>query len=253
MKKVLAFDIDETLNVAKTPMTTEMAETLAECMDYFQVCAISGQKFDQFLRQLVEPMGQAGTPERLANFHLMVAQGTQYYRFDIDKNDWELVYSHPLTDEEVAQMTAALETASKQTGNWHDNPAGEIIENRISLVAFSALGQAATPEDKYAWDPDMEKRKSIVAIAQKLAPQFEFEIGGTTTINVCRPGTNKVFGMTGLMEQLNVTKEDILYFGDMVQPGGNDYPVVQMGIDTIAVKKWQDTLFALRGILGVSK
>ena len=103
MKKVLAFDIDETLNVAKTPMTTEMAETLAECMDYFQVCAISGQKFDQFLRQLVEPMGQAGTPERLANFHLMVAQGTQYYRFDIDKNDWELVYSHPLTDEEVAQ------------------------------------------------------------------------------------------------------------------------------------------------------
>ena len=57
--------------------------------------------------------------------------------------------------------------------------------------------------------------------------------------------------MNHLMEELNVEKDDILYFGDMTQEGGNDYPVVQMGIDTIAVRNHEDTEFALKGILGV--
>ena len=51
--------------------------------------------------------------------------------------------------------------------------------------------------------------------------------------------------------ELGVKKEDILYFGDMTQPGGNDHPVVQMGIDTITVRNHEDTAFCLRGILGV--
>ena len=62
---------------------------------------------------------------------------------------------------------------------------------------------------------------------------------------------NKEFGMTHLLEELNVEKKDILYFGDMTQPGGNDYPIVKMGIDTITVRSHEDTAFALRGILGV--
>ena len=84
-----------------------------------------------------------------------------------------------------------------------------------------------------------------------MAPEFEYEIGGTTSINAFTPGMNKQFGMTHLMEELSVTKDDILYFGDMTQPGGNDYSVVEMGIDTITVRSHEDTAFALRGILGV--
>jgi hypothetical protein len=45
--------------------------------------------------------------------------------------------------------------------------------------------------------------------------------------------------------------KDVLYFGDMTQPGGNDYPVVKMGFDAITVRSHEDTAFALRGILGV--
>ena len=49
MKKVLSFDIDQTLNVAKTPITDDIADLLIGCLDHFEVCPISGQKFDQFL------------------------------------------------------------------------------------------------------------------------------------------------------------------------------------------------------------
>ena len=54
MKKVLAFDIDQTLNIAKTPIPEEIAILLTECLNYFEICPISGQKFDQFLIQIVD-------------------------------------------------------------------------------------------------------------------------------------------------------------------------------------------------------
>ena len=255
MKKVLALDVDQTLNVAKTPIPDEIADLLTQCLDHFEICPISGQKFDQFLIQIVDRLKDA-KPKQLEHLHLFVAQGTQYYRYDAKKKDWNQVYNYPLTDEQVKKITEAIETAAKELGYWEEDKlqdGDEIIENRLSQVTFSALGQKAGTKEKYAWDPDHKKREAIVKRCKELAPEFDYEIGGTTSINAITPGMNKVFGMTHLMEELNVNKEDILYFGDMTQPGGNDYPVVQMGIDTITVRSHEDTAFALRGILGLIK
>lgn len=253
MKKVLAFDIDQTLNIAKTPVPDEIADLLTECLNHFEICPISGQKFDQFCIQIVDRLVERGaTPEQLKHLHLFVAQGTQYYRYD--GKDWQQVYNFPLTNEQVAEITNALETAAKELNYWEEaklQPGDEIIENRLSQVTFSALGQKAGTEEKYAWDPDCKKREQIVEKAKVLAPSYQYEIGGTTSINAFTPGMNKQFGMTHLMEELKVTKDDILYFGDMTQPGGNDYPVVEMGINTITVRSHEDTAYALRGITSV--
>ena len=145
MKSVLSFDIDQTLNIAKTPITAEIAELLRDCLDHFEVCPISGQKFDQFLVQIVNPLLKAGaTPVQLSHLHLFVAQGTQYYRYPVetekkhyggkfilsidvekipddleyDENNWEKVYDYPLSDEDVVKITTALEQAAKDTGYW---------------------------------------------------------------------------------------------------------------------------------------
>lgn len=261
MKHILSFDIDQTLNIAKTPIPDEIANLLIECTkNGFEICPISGQKFEQFLIQIVNPMLKNGaTVENIKHLHLFVAQGTQYYKYEAsseeyDENSWEQVYNFPLSNEDVVKITTSLETAAKELGFWEEDKlkeGDEIIENRLSQVTFSALGQKAGTEEKYAWDPDCKKREKIVEKAKAIAPEFDFEIGGTTSINAFRPGTNKEFGMNHLLEELDAEKEDILYFGDMTQPGGNDYPVVKMGIKTITVHSHEDTAFALRGILGV--
>ena len=257
MKKVLAFDVDQTLNVAKMPIPDEIAELLVKCLDHYEICPISGQKYEQFLIQIVDRLVETGaTPEQLSHLHLFVAQGTQYYRYNLDKKDWDQVYNYPLTDEQVAKISEAIEKAAKELGYWEEDKLAdgdEIIENRLSQVTFSALGQKAGTEAKYAWDPDCKKREAIVKRCKELAPEFEYEIGGTTSINAFIPGMNKVFGMTHLMKELKVEKPEILYFGDMTQPGGNDYPVVQMGIETITVRSHEDTAYSLRGILGVTE
>ena len=276
MKRILAFDVDQTLNIAKTPIPDEIADLLIGCLDAeFEICPISGQKFDQFLIQIVDPLVSHGaTSENLSHLHLFVAQGTQYYTYEpgktfgkgpvaltISKDDepydaahWSQVYDFPLSDEDVVKITTTLEAAARELGYWEEDklaPGDEIIENRHSQVTFSALGQKAGTEAKYAWDPDHKKREQIVARAQELAPEFAYEIGGTTSINATLPGRNKQFGMEHLMEELDAGIDEILYFGDMTQPGGNDYPVVQMGINTITVRSHEDTAYALRGILGV--
>ena len=274
MKKVLAFDIDQTLNVAKTPITDEVADLLVKCLDHFEICPISGQKFDQFLVQIVNRLLDRGAkPTELTHLHLFVAQGTQYYRYEpvvaklgpieitsesnripYTEKGWHQIYNYPLTDEQVKEISNAIEQAAKELGFWEADkltPGDEIIENRLSQVTFSALGQSAGTKEKYAWDPDCKKRERIVARCKELAPDYDYEIGGTTSINAIIPGMNKEFGMNHLLKELGCEKSDILYFGDMTQPGGNDYPVVKMGIDTITVRSHEDTAFALRGILGV--
>lgn len=258
-KKILSFDIDQTLNIAKTPIPLEVATELVQCLNRFEICPISGQKFEQFLVQIVEPLTKAGvTDNQLKHLHLFAAQGTQYYIYNSgtpsDPSSWQQIYNYPLAPEDVVKITTTLEDSAKELGYWEADqlaPGDEIIENRLSQVTFSALGQKASTEVKYAWDPDMKKREQIVAKCQEKLPDFLYEIGGTTSINVAAPGMNKEFGMTHLLEELHVQKPDVLYFGDMTQPGGNDYPIVQMGIDTITVRSHEDTLYALRGILGV--
>ena len=58
--------------------------------------------------------------------------------------------------------------------------------------------------------------------------------------------------MRKLMDALEVGKDDILFIGDKLEEGGNDYPVRAMGVDTIAVEGWEDTALVLEGILAVS-
>ncbi|MDR2977189.1 MAG: HAD-IIB family hydrolase [Streptococcaceae bacterium] len=249
-KKILSFDIDNTLNEPKMPIFPEMAELLAELSQKYIVAPISGQKFDQFLIQIINNLPASA---KLENFHLFVGQGTQYYSY-VD-GEWKQIYNYALTPEQVDGICGALEKAAKELGYWDESvlePGDEIIENRESMIAYSAIGQKAGVKAKQDWDPDMTKRNEIAKLASKYAPEYEFEVAGTTTINGFVPGQNKKFGMDHMMEELHVTKPEILYFGDMTQPGGNDYPVVQMGIETITVANWQETANILRGIIAVS-
>ena len=115
MRKALSFDIDQTLNIAKTPIPDEIAELLTDCLNHFEICPISGQKFDQFLIQIVDRLVETGhaTEEQLSHLHLFVAQGTQYYKYvpsgnGYDKSNWEQVYNYPLTDEQVAKISKAI-------------------------------------------------------------------------------------------------------------------------------------------------
>lgn len=250
MKKVIAFDLDDTLAVTKSPISDRMSGLLNKLLAKYQVCIISGGKYEQFITQVVDRLGADN--KLLGNLHLMPTCGTRYYRYQ--NGSWKLEYAEDLSLEQKSQIRLALESSAKEIGLWEEKPYGEIIEDRLSQITYSALGQQAPAELKYRWAKEHEADKQILRqkIADKL-PDLEVRLGGTTSVDVTRPGIDKSYGMKKLMTALGIAKDEILFFGDKLMEGGNDYPVKAMGIDSIAVEGWETTAYALEGILGVTE
>lgn len=251
MKKVIAFDLDDTLAITKSPMTDEMAHLITRLLERYDVCVISGGKFEQFERQVVDRLD--APKHSLNKLHLMPTCGTRYYRYDELDDKWALQYSEDLSKEQREKIVEVLESTAKEMGIWCDKPAGEIIEDRYSQITMSALGQEATPEDKYAWAEQNKDIRPIYRdkVAEQL-PDLEVRIGGTTSTDITLPGVDKAYGMQKLIDAIDISKDEILFIGDKLQEGGNDYPVKAMGIDTIEVERWEDTAFVLQGVLGVT-
>lgn len=252
MKKLIAFDLDDTLAVSKSPISDNMGELFVDLMNHYEVCIISGGKFEQFKKQVVDRI--EASPEQLARLHLMPTCGTRYYRYEDISGEWKIQYAEDLSEEQKAEIIKVSEKAAKDAGLWPKNPYGEVIEDRNSQISISFLGQQAPVEEKEAWANKYGKRRLEVraVIAEQLL-DFEVRAGGTTTIDITRLGIDKAYGMSKLIEELHINKDDILFIGDRLQEGGNDYPVKAMGIDTIAVERWEDTALVLEGILAVSE
>lgn len=252
MKKVLAFDLDDTLAITKSPISDRMAKILEKILEKYHVCVITGGKIEQINLQVVDRLNISD--ELKSHLHLMPTCGTRYFRYNPDKKEFEVVYANILSEEQKAKIREALETSAKEVGLWEENPYGEIIEDRLSQITYSALGQQAPAELKYKWSDDHAEDKLVLRdkIAEKL-PELEVRLGGTTSVDVTYPGIDKAYGMQKLMEHNGFTKDEILFFGDKMMPGGNDYPVKQFGIDSIEVNGWETTAYALEGILGVTE
>lgn len=248
MKKVIAFDLDDTLAESKSAITDRMSRLLGELLQKYQVCVISGGHFGQFEKQLVANLNV--DESLLENLHLMPTCGTRYLRF-ID-GEWAEQYAENLTEEEKDFITQELATAAKGLGYMTDNPYGEIIEDRGSQVTFSALGQEAPIAEKKIWDQDAAKRLQIIDLVKESLGGFAVRTGGTTSIDVTKKGVDKAYGMDKIMEILDVTKDEILFYGDSLHEGGNDYPVKAHGIDSIAVDSWEDTAIAIESIVRTS-
>jgi len=220
-------------------------------LDHFDVCVISGGRFEQFQTQIIDRLHVEA--HKLNRLHLMPTCGTRYYRYNELDKEWQLQYAEDLTDDQKQQIREVLEASAKELGLWEENPAGDIIEDRNSQITFSALGQKATPEDKYAWDPDGSKKRALRDLAAQSLPGLEVRAGGSTSIDVTREGIDKAYGMQKLIDAIDINKDDILFFGDKLQEGGNDYPVKAMGIDSLDVGEWEDTAHRLESILAVIK
>lgn len=249
-RTLLAFDLDDTLAVTKSPIAPSMADLLRRCLELYQVCIISGGAFSQFDLQVIQRL--EATPRQLAALHLMPTSGTRYYRFDQDSSAWTQQYAEDLTADEKAAAVAVLQESAQQLGMWEASPFGDVIEDRGSQITFSALGQQAPPERKYAWDPDGSKKAKLRSLVAERLPDLEVRAGGSTSIDVTRRGIDKAHGIGRIMELLGLVAPDVLFFGDQLQEGGNDHAVLSLGVDAISVRDCRDTELALKAVVAVT-
>lgn len=248
MKKLIAFDLDGTLALSKQPLDDEMADLLARLTTVAMVDIISGGDWPQFEKQVISRMpGYAN----LDNFIISPTTGTKLYRHQ--NGAWVQVYAELFTPEESQKIRDSLKAAVEQAGYAHEQVWGEQIEDRGSQVTFSALGQQAPLEAKDQWDPNHEKRKKLQSILQGMLPDLSINMGGSTSIDITRKGVDKAYGLKHLSETIGLPIEDMLFLGDAIFPGGNDYPAKAMGMDTVRVRDVAETKSVVTGLIACLK
>jgi len=254
--RLVAFDLDDTLAPSKSPLDPRMGETLARLLAVVPVCVISGGQFAQFESQLVTGLEAAASAQQAAfgfgRLHLMPTCGTQYYRWE--DAEWRRQYAEELTPEESAAAVAAVEEEARRLGLWEPaNPGvtvwGPVIEDRGTQITFSALGQAAPVDAKRAWDPTNEKKNALAAAVAARLPGLEVRSGGSTSIDITAKGIDKAYGMRRLTELSGIPLEQMAFVGDRLDPDGNDYPVLALGVRSVAVEGWEDTAAAVERFL----
>jgi phosphomannomutase len=257
MKKLVAFDLDGTLSDSKSQADDRMTELLVKLLGKLQVCVISGGKFEQFEKQLLNNL--KASPDLLERLHIMPTCGTRYYTYDVDNTSWHEVYAENFTEAEKVKIINALNKGFDDLGYREEKVYGECIEDRGSQVTFSVLGQDIVDvlgkegvRIKEEWDADNKKKLELRDYIAPLIPEFEVRVGGVTSIDVTKLGIDKAYGMKKLTELLKINKEDILFIGDRLQEGGNDYPVKAMGVDSIEISHWRETALAVEAIVYVA-
>ena len=247
MKELVAFDLDGTLAESKQPLQEPMGEALANLLDVAHVAVISGGDWPQFEKQVASRLPERADRTKL---WLMPTTGTKLYRFD---GEWRAVYAELFEDDEKQKILHAFDESLEATGFVPEKTWGERIEDRGSQITFSALGQEAPIDAKHSWDPDFAKRKVIQADLQKRLPGLSINMGGATSIDITREGVDKAYGLKKLNEASGIALDKMMFIGDAIFPGGNDYPAEQLGLDVVKVKNVDGTLAAIAGIVACPK
>jgi HAD superfamily hydrolase (TIGR01484 family) len=244
MKKLIVFDLDGTLAESKSPVDSEMAGLLNGLLGIVKVSVISGGNWTQFEKQVLANLTD---DDRLKNLSLLPTCGTKFYKYD---GGWKLLYSEDFTDQERQKILSSLKQATETSALKPEHTWGALIEDRGSQITYSGLGQQAPLAEKEHWDPDFAKRKTAKAVLDKLIPEFSVRLGGATSIDVTKQGIDKAYGVRKLRDVLGVSIKEMMFVGDAIFPGGNDYPAEEAGVFSIEVKDPHETKRVIEAIAG---
>ena len=234
MKRLIVFDLDGTFAESKSSVDPEMSELLHNLLAIVKVAVISGGDWPQFEKQLLANLPD---DERLVNLSLLPTCGTKFFQYT---GDWKKIYSEDLSSEEKAKIVGSLQKALGVAGLKPEKVWGEVIEDRGSQITFSALGQRAPLEEKDKWDSDFTKKK-IKAILDTFIPEFSVRMGGATSIDVTKPGIDKAYGIGKLRDLLRISLKEMIFIGDALFAGGNDFAIKEAGVVSIPVRGPNET------------
>jgi hydroxymethylpyrimidine pyrophosphatase-like HAD family hydrolase len=73
-------------------------------------------------------------------------------------------------------------------------------------------------------------------------------MGGTTSLDVTKPGIDKAYGIRKLRDILKISLAEMIFIGDALFAGGNDYPAEEAGVVCIPVRGPDETKLVIQAI-----
>ena len=200
------FDIDGTLTPSRLRIDQEFETFFLKWMKNKEVILVTGSDKDKTIEQVGEKIWT-----RAKRVYQSCGNAVYERGMLVRKNDFELTF--PLRD---------LLEEMKSRSTWKERY-GNHIEERIGLINFSIIGRDCPQEarEKYfQWDKKEQEREYFCWKIQEEFPELEASVGGEISIDIYPKGQNKA-------QVLNDIRDNVIFFGDRCEPGGNDFPIVE--------------------------
>lgn len=228
--KHLFFDMDQTIAPARQQILPEMYELLTSLSQ--DIIVVSGSSIEQMPNQLGDlksiRLGQNGN-------HAIDELGAELWHVPLSDEHRTEILDH------ISEVVEILEHELKH--EW--NP----IEDRGAQITFSPIGNTAPVDLKKDYDPDRVKRLSLLAKIPFASEDLIVKIGGSTSLDYLHKDRHKGTNVQKLIDILGWNKDECIYFGDGLYPGGNDEAVIGV-IETVAVEDHLDTYQKLVTLFG---
>ncbi len=235
MKRIFMFDIDGTLTPARLPMTEEMVEMFKGFCERNRVILVTGSDMSKVVEQV---------PKEIRDLveGIYTCSGNAYTVGD------EIIYENKFEppEELIKLLNDWKQYSHYPVKTWNH------LEYRDGMLNYSTVGRNCTQqqrEDYECWDTENGERKILRERILHMFPSLDCAIGGQISIDIYPKGLDKSQSYHRVKGE-NIDHA-IIFCGDRLMPGGNDYPFFRaMGENhtkcrpldiAVPVSNWQDT------------
>lgn len=245
--KAILFDLDDTLAPPHVPLSVETAQGVARFTAVMPVAVVTAAPFHRIMRDFVDVLPAA---TNRANLYIFSENAAQCRRFD--GGSWKIAYGQTIALSERSQIRSAIQQAIDETSALEGVAMySERILDREAGVTLATLGQKAPQVARQTWDPDQSRRRVLYDAIVKKLPHWHVYIGGLTSIDISREDVSKARAVEWLSEHLQIKPSEMLYIGDALYEGGNDFPAIATGIQTRGTSGPEETLTIIDELLAV--
>jgi phosphomannomutase len=231
MKDLLLFDVDNTLTISRGSIEPEMIECLKRLSTKYDIGCVSGSdlgKMSEQLKEAIHVVNWKFTENGLVTY--FESQSKPYSKVSFVEQIGEDRYQQLVN--KLLNVLSNITLPIKR---------GTFLELRTGLLNVCPIGRSCTQEERdqfTEFDKIVNIRKHICDLLAPKFPELKFSIGGNISIDVFPKEWNKTYCLQFITQRYN----NIYFFGDNTQPGGNDYEIYNDSrVEGRTVTKWQDT------------
>jgi len=218
------FDVDGTLTPSRQEMPEDFRKWFVDFCDSNDVYLVTGSDY-------VKTLEQVGVEVCMSVKRIYNCSGSDVYEqgINVRTSDWQ-------APKELYDLMYGWLQASPFPARM-----GRHIEKRPGMINFSIVGRGATlGERKMYVDYDLKNRERE-SIAYEINSKFNditATVGGETGVDIHPTGADK-----GQILKDFDSNDKIIFFGDKIEQGGNDYPLAKVNKKGINhhVTGWRDT------------